>query len=100
VEAARFLAERVMQEKDELPERLEYAFRLVNAENPSPSKLDILKAAYEEQVNIYQKSPSDAEKLLAVGEKKRNPSLPLPEHAALTNLCLAILNLDQSLTRE
>jgi hypothetical protein len=100
VEAARFLAERVMQEKDELPERLEYAFRLVNAENPSPSKLDILKAAYEEQVNIYQKSPSDAEKLLAVGEKKRNPRLPLPEHAALTNLCLAILNLDQSLTRE
>ena len=57
VEAARFLAERVMQEKDELPERLEYAFRLVNSENPSPSKLDILKAAYEEQVNIYHKSP-------------------------------------------
>jgi hypothetical protein len=100
VEAARFLAERVMQEKNELPERLEYAFRLVNAENPSPRKLDILKAAYEEQVDIYQKSPSDAEKLLAVGEKKRNPRLPLPEHAALTNLCLAILNLDQSLTRE
>ena len=100
VEAARFLAEQVMQEKDELPERIEYAFRLVNAENPSPSKLDILKAAYEEQVNIYHKSPGDAEKLLAVGDKKRNPKLPLPEHAALTNLCLAILNLDQSLTRE
>jgi hypothetical protein len=76
VEAARFLAEQVMQEKDELPERIEYAFRLVNAENPSPSKLDILKAAYEEQVRIYHKSPGDAEKLLAVGEKKRNPSLP------------------------
>ena len=100
VEAARFLAEQVMQEKDELPERIEYAFRLVNSENPSPSKLDILKAAYEEQVNIYHKSPDDAEKLLAVGDKKRNPNLPLPEHAALTNLCLAILNLDQSLTRE
>ena len=100
VEAARFLAEQVMQEKDELPERIEYAFRLVNSENPSPSKLDILKAAYEEQVNIYHKSPGDAEKLLAVGDKKRNPKLPLPEHAALTNLCLAILNLDQSLTRE
>ena len=100
VEAARFLAELVMQEKDELPERIEYAFRLVNSEIPSPSKLDILKAAYEEQVNIYHKSPDDAEKLLAVGDKKRNPNLPLPEHAALTNLCLAILNLDQSLTRE
>ncbi|MDC0369299.1 DUF1549 domain-containing protein, partial [Opitutales bacterium] len=100
VEAARFLAELVMQEKDELPKRIEYAFRLVNSENPSPSKLDILKAAYEEQVNIYHKSPDDAEKLLAVGDKKRNPNLPLPEHAALTNLCLAILNLDQSLTRE
>ena len=100
VEAARFLAEQVMQEKDELPERIEYAFRLVNSEIPSPSKLDILKAAYEEQVNTYHKSPDDAEKLLAVGDKKRNPNLPLPEHAALTNLCLAILNLDQSLTRE
>ena len=41
-----------------------------------------------------------ADKLLVIGEKKRNLKLPALEHAALTQVCLGILNLDQSLTRE
>jgi hypothetical protein len=49
---------------------------------------------------IFKQNPQEADKLLAIGEKKRNLKLPAHEHAALTQVCLGILNLDQSLTRE
>ena len=34
------------------------------------------------------------------GKRRENLKLPAHEHAALTQVCLGILNLDQSLTRE
>jgi len=49
---------------------------------------------------IFKQNPEEADKLLTIGEKKRNSKLPALEHAALTQVCLGILNLDQSLTRE
>ena len=41
-----------------------------------------------------------AQALLSVGSRPRDESLDPAEHAALTAVCLAILNLDESLTRE
>jgi hypothetical protein len=35
-----------------------------------------------------------------VGESKRDETLDVGEHAALSAVCLAILNLDEALTRE
>ena len=40
-----------------------------------------------------------AKALLAVGESKRDETLDAGEHAALSAVCLAILNLDEALTR-
>ena len=100
VEAARFLAQRVMTESKRLEDRLRYAFRLVTASSPSPEKLQTLKQLYDEQLKIYQGSPTDAENLLSIGEGKRHKQFGLAENAALTITCLGILNLDQSLTRE
>ena len=41
-----------------------------------------------------------AEALLVIGESKRDPMLPLAEHAALTATCLALYNLDAAITRD
>ncbi len=41
-----------------------------------------------------------AQKLLSVGESKRDETLDSVEHAAYTALCSAILNLDEALTKE
>jgi hypothetical protein len=38
--------------------------------------------------------------LLAVGARPRQTSLDAVEQAALTSVCLAILNLDEALNRE
>ncbi len=100
IEASRFLAEKIMLEAEETNDRLETAFRHVTAQIPSVAKLSVLERAYDEQLAIFKENPQEADKLLAIGEKKRNPKLPALEHAALTQVCLGILNLDQSLTRE
>ena len=100
VEAARVLAERSWKEAPDLNQRLTRAFRLVLSRAPSPSDQQLLRRAYDRQLAIYAKSADDAKKLLAVGAAPRNPAIPEAEHAALTAVCLGILNLDEALTRE
>jgi hypothetical protein len=89
----------MMEEKNTISP-LEIAFRYITAQTPSVAKLSVLQKAYDEQLAIFKESPKEADKLLAIGAKKRNTKLPVLEHAALTQVCLGIFNLDQSLTRE
>ena len=53
-----------------------------------------------EQLAIYQADGDAAKQLVSVGEYPRDESLDPAEHAALSSVCLAILNLDEALTRE
>ena len=67
---------------------------------PSERDLTHLRQAYEKQLAIYQADEAAAAALLKVGETPRDESLDAAQHAALTAVCLAILNLDEALTRE
>ena len=68
---------------------------------PTEFDLAVLRRAYEKQAAIYREGRSRrAKSLLAVGESKRDETLDVGEHAALSAVCLAILNLDEALTRE
>jgi hypothetical protein len=100
VEAARALAERSMRASKGLDERLTHAFRLVMCRKPTELDLKVLQRAYEKQAAIFAKDLAAARLLLAVGESKRDEALDAGEHAALSAVCLAILNLDEALTRE
>ena len=48
----------------------------------------------------FEATPQEAVKLVSVGESKRDESLDPLEHAAWTSLCLAVLNFDETLSRE
>jgi hypothetical protein len=100
VEAARALAETCMQDSSQSEAQLTNAFQRVLCRSPSTSEFAQLSAAYEKQLAIYQKSPAFAKQLLSVGASPRDPSLDAPTHAALAAVCLGLLNLDESLTRE
>jgi hypothetical protein len=100
VEAARALAQRAMKVSTRINDRLSHAFRLVMCRTPTEFDLRVLRRAYEKQASIYAKDNSGARALLAVGESKRDETLDVDEHAALSAVCLAILNLDEALTRE
>ncbi len=100
VEAARTLAERSLKSAADVDGRITHAFRRVLGRQPTDRDLHTLRRAFERQSAIYKSDPAAAQKLLTVGASKRDESLNLTDHAALSAVCLAIFNLDETLTRE
>jgi hypothetical protein len=100
VEAARVLAEQSLKAASDPDGRLTHAFRRVLGRKPTDKELLTLRRAYEKQLTIYQADSAGAVALLGVGAAKRDESLDPAQHAALSAVCLAILNLDEALTRE
>lgn len=101
VEAARALAERVLLSgRRSTPDRIDDAFRRVLARTPSGPEREILLAGLTRSRTHYRAVPDAAKQLLAVGESPRDEVLDPAEHAAWTALCLTILNLDETLSKE
>ncbi len=100
VEAARALAQRVLKAEATDAKRVDLAFRLVLARRPTAEEAKVLLAGLKRLRGQYAADPAAAEKLLAVGESKADEDLDPAEHAALTGVCLTILNTDEALTKE
>lgn len=101
VEAARFLAQRVMKDKNNATVRsqIEHAYRLVAGVRPSEKTMKMLTDTFEEEKAFFAATPEAADKFLAIGEKKRDESLDASAHAAMTIVSGIIMNLDESLSR-
>ena len=98
---ARALAQRVWAEADDSTHaRIDKAFRLVLVRPPTAAELDVLTATLERLRQPYADDQQAAQQLLSVGATSRDESIDPVEHAAYTSLCLAILNLDEALTKE
>jgi hypothetical protein len=100
VEAARMLAQNSMKASHDLDDRLTFAFRRVLCRKATDSDLKVLRRAYHKQEAIYKADIGNARAFLRVGAAKQDESLDITEHAAMSAVCLAILNLDEALTRE
>lgn len=100
IEAARVLAARTMQASASLDAQLTEAFRRAVCRVPTERDLTHLRRAYEKQFTFYEADPESATALLSVGASPRDETLDVAQHAALTAVCLGILNLDEALTRE
>ncbi len=101
VEAARALAQRVLvANRGNEDAALEQAFRWVTCRVPSRAEKALLKQQLG-QLRVQQGADRAAAlKLLTVGESKRDESLDPAEHAVWTSLCLMLLNLDETVTKE
>ncbi len=100
VEAARVLAENSMHYSTSLSDQLTYAFRNVLGRIPQESDLAHLQNAMQKQFAFFSDDPTAAQAFVEVGNASRDKALDLPTHAALSAVCLAILNLDETMTRE
>ena len=100
VEAARVLAEKATKTTAELDLQLQFAARKVLSRQISAGELNTLRRAFEKQRAIFSADEDAAKTFLSVGEAPRDESLAPASHAALTVVCLTILNLDESQTRE
>jgi hypothetical protein len=101
VESARALAQRVLLTAGpRQQDRVELAFRLVLARRPGSEETQVLLSALDRFRRELAQDPAGVQKLLRVGESRRNEALNPVEHAAYAALCSAILNLDEALTKE
>lgn len=100
VEAARFLAERMIEHSVDPRIAIEFGFISLVSRKPRKAELILLLDAYSEFEKHYRAQPKAAKALLSVGQKKRNENLELTEHAALTMVASLLMNLDEAVTRE
>jgi hypothetical protein len=101
VEAARALAERMIREAGGDPDRrIALAYRLATARKPAAEELRVLRDLAHTQLAHYRREPGAAAKLVRVGESEFNPKLDVTELAAWTTVASAILNLDETITKE
>ena len=100
-EAARKFAEQLLTgiaRKD--ADRLVQAFRTVTSRHPTTNEAKVLTAALDKYRDRLAQDPAQARQLVSVGESPVNEQLDPVEHAAWSTLCLMLLNLDESLTKE
>ncbi|MBL8824795.1 MAG: PSD1 domain-containing protein [Planctomycetia bacterium] len=112
VECARALAERAMSSPLSPPgrgagnegvylsvARLKFIFKSILARDADASELAVLKTAYHDHLKQYTNKPTEADKLLAIGESKPNDKLNKQELAALTMIANIVFNLDEAVTK-
>jgi hypothetical protein len=100
VEAARFLGQRMLQEGGTTPaEQVTFGFRLVTGRHPNEKERAVLVKFFAEQKAAFEADPAAAKKLLSVGEKPADASLPVADLAAAAAVGNLLLNLDEATTR-
>lgn len=99
-EAARVLAARLIREQSDADQRIDRLYQLVLARKPTASEKKILTRILEQQRTAFIKDPAAAAKVITVGQAPVEKQLDKTELAAWSELCLAVYNLDEALTRE
>jgi hypothetical protein len=101
VEAARAMAQKTLREGGKnLNSRIVYAFRLALVRKPSAQEMKVLRELLAKQLINYRKDGKAASELLRVGESKADEKIDRAELAAWTMVASAILNLDETITKE
>ncbi|MGB0326191.1 MAG: PSD1 and planctomycete cytochrome C domain-containing protein [Akkermansiaceae bacterium] len=97
-EAARNLASLILKGDSEV--LVDEAFRRVLSRMPSEKETRLLTGLMEERLARYRSDAKAADKVLTVGESPVDSTLDRAELAALSDVCLTILNLSETLTRK
>ncbi|MEQ9412081.1 MAG: PSD1 and planctomycete cytochrome C domain-containing protein [Fuerstiella sp.] len=100
-EAARAFAGRILLEmpgeSDE--RRLNRAMRLATSRRPDADEMRILQSLVREADDYYRAHPEQARAAVEVGLAPRDGKLDPVEHATWTTVARALLNLDETMTR-
>jgi hypothetical protein len=99
VEAARALALRTLPHHPADQERIEWMFRKATSRSPDPHEQKLLLALLEQARAEYATHPDRPHELLEVGQLRIPSDFPPAELAAWTNVARAVLNLNETYTR-
>lgn len=100
VEAARFLAQRILKEEGlSREQRVDALFLYLAGRGAETHEQAALSQLVTDLTVSYRGEPEAARALLMVGDKPSDPELDPAEHAAWTLAASAVLNLDDVLTK-
>jgi hypothetical protein len=99
LEAARHMAVRMMEQGDNVHDRLAYGLKLISAE-PDQHVLAILERGLADYRAAFLRDKEAAKALTTIGESPARDELDTAEHAAWTAVASVLLNLDQTITKE
>ncbi|HEV8377475.1 MAG TPA: DUF1553 domain-containing protein, partial [Tepidisphaeraceae bacterium] len=100
VEAAQAMALRVMREAEDDEARAARAVRLCLSRKPDSQELAQIVAFYQAQLERFKQKGADPVKVALADPDKAPKGIDMPELAAWTTVCRAILNLDETVTKE
>lgn len=112
VESARLLAQRAMRvtaqngpkthgsnaSADQL--RLNIIYECLMSRHPSEQESRVLLAALARTKATFEENPESAKRFVSIGESEVEESVDSIELASWTSLCLAVFNLDETLSRQ
>ena len=99
LEAARVMAERMMQSNTSSEEKIVLAFRSIVCRAPTNEERDILKKYYSEEASAFAEAPDDAKKFIRVGEYPFAGIQDDVSLAALMQVIHTIYNMEESITK-
>jgi hypothetical protein len=100
IEAARVLAQNaLLASRGNVDREVNYMAGRLLARSFTKKERTVALQSYRDYLTYYQSDPSDATKLISVGESKRAPSLPAPQLAAITMVANELMNLDEVLVK-
>jgi hypothetical protein len=99
-EASRELATTLIQKFPDESARLDRLFELVLARKPAAGEKVILNNMLQVQTKAFERDPLAAKQATNLGATPRDTKTDPAKLAAWTQLCLAVYNLDEALTRE
>jgi hypothetical protein len=101
IECARVLAQRALTEGGRADaDRLAWAFRQATSRNPDEFERGVLFKLLEKNRAEYKADPEAAGELVKIGLAPVPKDADVPELAAWTAVCRAVLNLSEVMTRE
>ena len=101
LEAARLLAERILNEVAGGPEsRLPAMFHRVLARSPSTQELQVLRGEFQYYLDRNLSNPAAARDYVSSGERPRDEKLDPEELAAYSAMASMLFNLDETATKE
>ncbi len=100
VEAARLFAQRILTEGDsQTQSRLDHAFRLAVSHRPDATERRLLTELLQSRLQQFANDPEAVEQLLQIGVAPIDQHLDPVELAAWTSVARAILNMNETVTR-
>ncbi|MEL6250692.1 MAG: DUF1553 domain-containing protein [Bacteroidota bacterium] len=99
LEAARVIAEKLMQEEELLNERIQAGFRLLTGRQASDNEMLLLKELYQKERKYFEQNMEAAAAYLSVGEYKSESEMDKISCAALAVVIHGIMNTEEAYTR-